>query len=1318
MVPINDFEVYPWDSRQTVIERLAATLKTLPKYLYLPAGQDWNGFYGLLKEGRHVEVGDLLKDMRDADGVLSIVPILKKVATPEEFLISTKLNMQDVVNPFIAYSTQLEDATPVERSSFLLVLRNQIGSSYARVAPESIWSDRKAIKRRITEEIAANEKTVKESQVLVRTKGLPHTDFIRQEVALHLEFDFRGLTLLEVFDSINLTPRVPFASVDNLYKILRDFTPDPDWGAVEGTIYLQFRATPPSEAPVFLEAALIVEGETGHEKGILETGPIDYKLGLTAKSFLLNLQEIFHPRLLLEPEVSSIIREKGEFYYKLRKEPIDSYVLGDLALNDPLFNQYLAIDEHEAATKKKRSSTYIHFFGGGGDEQTITANITVYRVRAKDPVIRNHGYKTGEYYLKVLVKNVSSRSDLEDFMIIFGKLLARYYVKAPGIIKIYKELLPDSEVFPPKYKPRKALVKGKKTKATLKEQAPEVFVSGYPTKCGDQPRIISSQEAKEAEEAGKVVMRYPKTSTEGFPQRWYVCDQEDGHPYPGLRFNNLSNSNIVPYLPCCFKTPQDLGRQGEPGKQTKPYAHYFYDVPIVSGTGSSRQNILTRDLFTDPPKVAALPNELEEMLNLVTYRKGWSFVREGVFDSKASFLECVLEALQSYSGADPATKSISDEIGETLQYTSDETQEAHEAFIKASEDGAGRSVQVKAEAELWEAKKVERIALLNNIRKELANPSNIAGCSQEMYDYTEDEIRETIRDPDIYFDPRLLTNLIEKYFHCKIVLFSRVIPGPQEHNYQSSTNTILTLPRHVQAYYKTRENVPVILIYERLGRGSEQKEYPRCELITYWLNNREATTLHDADSVMSRAMQILYERVRESYNLNCLIPQTILPLGELKELGFKFTHQEIDSYGKCRALMFDYKGETGSLLVSPIQPLLLPRFQGVVTPRLSLGAVREILTMLKVDPDRETIVGGDVNAYSGRIGNVRFSLPFKPRAKAAKGLPAEKDLIGRDQAGSKLRTYTEDKRLARYMVEYARWLYSHFLSKTDKMDSVESLKTFIGKQIRVDDKYEYGHVTKTFSMTSGMSKDGVLYVKSDETQKRLIYTLQLYALHHPEELKQYKSRTSISNYYLNVGDFTRYRSQVLLQGDDAVSKWINERGQDYFLHNEVLTNDRIDELAESIEKLSAKLDTLQESGQREAEQERIIVKRDEQEIEYDQLYSAMLRTPHFFKNRLVGDDGMYLYQASVGLPQSLRICDTWSKGSANDARAINNSNEDSIPEKDFTIYSYRSATKITPYVCDDGCRGGESDGVTILGYRNNENEPTYVSLLPLGPCRL
>ena len=71
---------------------------------------------------------------------------------------------------------------------------------------------------------------------------------------------------------------------------------------------------------------------------------------------------------------------------------------------------------------------------------------------------------------------------------------------------------------------------------------------------------------------------------------------------------------------------------------------------VVSGITTKQQNLLARDIFTNPPQVATLPKELEEMLNLVTYKHGWSFVRSGVFDSKSSFLECVLEALQTYSG--------------------------------------------------------------------------------------------------------------------------------------------------------------------------------------------------------------------------------------------------------------------------------------------------------------------------------------------------------------------------------------------------------------------------------------------------------------------------------------------------------------------------------------------------------------------------------------------------------------------------------------------------------------------------------------------
>ena len=1284
MVRINnkfDFDVYQFDTFQTVAERLAAVMNTLPKYLYLEVPVKTISEF---REKENETIGDLLTDMK----VRKLPQILSSL-DKNQFLVKKELDiMDDVVAPYVAYNTTLQNAEKEMRG--ILLLQIQKNFSDGTVVPSQLfWRNKDKTQHNIIRAIETNKHKVKGVQVLGSEKGIPHTEFTPHEATLRLEFDPKGLTLLEIFDKIKLTPKVPFASANNFYKILRDFTPTPTLGDTDDHIYFQFRSSPLSKDPKFFDTVLVIDRENGQEKCVVQTGSIDYKQGFKIEDFLFNFKEVFGARLALKITKSSLSREKGRFYYRLGEKPIDSYVLGDLVMNDPLFNKFLSIDDHEAATKGKRGSTYIHFFGDGDDEQTVKANITIYKVRDKDEVLRRYGYKKGEYYLNVLVSNAKSRSALEDFMTIFGKLISLYHKKAPQIVKIYQSLLSPT-IFPPVYKPRKPLPKGKKTKVTLKEQAPEVFVSGYPTKCANQPRIISRVESKDHDN----VMEYPKTPDEGFPQRWYVCDEHPSHPYPGLRVNDLSNKNIVPYLPCCFKTRQDI--KEDKSKQTKPYAHYFYDIPVVSGTAINQQNLLTRDLFADPTRSGSLlPEKLNEMLNLVTYRPDWTFVRTGVFDSKSSFLECVLEALQEHSG----NKDIAKRFEEILQYNSKEVHTAYDNVVRLEKEGSKtkRNILADAKAKLWEAKKTERIQLLNEYRIKLSTKP--ASCSQEMYDYSEDEILKSIRDPDIYFDPRLFTNLIEKYFNCKIVLFSRVTPGTREHEYVGNDTADLKIPRHVQAYYKTKEKVPTILIYERLGRGTEQKEYPRCELITYWDGAKELKTLHEPGSSVSKQMEILYEKVRASYNLNCPVSQSILPLDKLRE-NVKLTHQEIDSYGKCRALIFQYKGQTGSLLVTPIQPLLLPRFDDQVTPRLSFEVATKILEFLPVRNKVET-----ASDYSGVIGNVRFSLPFKPEIPSGrKSLVTEKDLLTRDQTGSRLSAYVAGKRIARYMVEYVRWLYSKFLG--DKESSIESLQQFVEQKIKVDEDYKYGHIGKNFNMNGGMTKKGVLIVNSEETRKRLIYTLQLYELNQPEDLKQYKSRTSISDYFLNVGDFTRYRSQVILQGDDAVLKWINERGQDYYLHNEVVTSDKMEELRKSIEKLNRRkgLEELLE----------------EKNSEYEQLELKMLNSPRFFKNSLMGDNEIYLYQEATGLPQALKICNNWTQKSFNDGRNINKSETELLPTEDFTLYSYQNPTNIIPYVCEEGCQLGSNskvnDSASVIGYKDYDNNPTFISILPLGSC--
>ena len=147
-----------------------------------------------------------------------------------------------------------------------------------------------------------------------------------------------------------------------------------------------------------------------------------------------------------------------------------------------------------------------------------------------------------------------------------------------------------------------------------------------------------------------------------------------------------------------------------------------------------------------------------------------------------------------------------------------------------------------------------------------------------------------------------------------------------------------------------------------------------------------------------------------------------------------------------------------------------------------------------------------------------------------------------------------------------------------------------------------------------------------------------------------------------MSDFTRYRCQVILQSDDAVQKWIRERNQDYSLHSDVVTGGT---------------------------------------------------APYFFKNSQVGEE-MYLVQPASGLSEALDIDTIWGDSQTN--KIV--SEEAITPHvKDFMIYSYKSPTNIEPYVCNGGCRAGEDDGLKILGYRDEDNNPTYMSLLPLELCK-
>lgn len=423
MVRINDsfdFKVHTWETTPDIIGRLAAEMNTLPEYLFTE--ENTNGtLKELLLSKDSLRIGDILQDITN-DPIEKFPTWLQDRIVDKTYnRVSDKpLNINDwVIEPYIAFNKSLAgfEKKPDKLTYMLQFIKTNVKGRLLQTS--RIWNNRGYIKKRVYDAIDKNKVSVAEISSLSTVKSMPHTMFQRESVSLHLEWDFANLTILEVFDIIVLTPDIPFACVNNLYKILRDSNPDPNWESDNDVIYLKMVVDDTVEPVTYVGVVMELVGDPGNEIGNMYTDPLPVDKGLTEIKFLQNLQSIF-PSISLKKKSSNILKEKGRFYYSLGSEPLDRYIMSDLVMNDPLFNRYLAFDESLKASKEKRWSFYLHFFGEN-DKSIVKANITVYRVREKDEVHKKYNYPLGTFYLSVLISDVSSQENILTFTTIFGR---------------------------------------------------------------------------------------------------------------------------------------------------------------------------------------------------------------------------------------------------------------------------------------------------------------------------------------------------------------------------------------------------------------------------------------------------------------------------------------------------------------------------------------------------------------------------------------------------------------------------------------------------------------------------------------------------------------------------------------------------------------------------------------------------------------------------------------------------------------------------------------------------------------------------------
>lgn len=530
----------------------------------------------------------------------------------------------------------------------------------------------------------------------------------------------------------------------------------------------------------------------------------------------------------------------------------------------------------------------------------------------------------------------------------------------------------------------------------------------------------------------------------------------------------------------------------------------------------------------------------------------------------------------------------------------------------------------------------QRDATILQIRKELASKNISSMARQSCYDITPNQLQQNLNNPEIYMDPKFYSQLLEGYFDCNIFLFNR---------------EKMFLPRFTQSFYKQHRTTACIFIYEHWGSESDNAKYPQCELIIRWNVKKKDDTqfFFPYENKISRNMNKVFRLLNESYALNKKIAETIFPIPN----DIQVSSQKIDSYGKTRCLNILYKNKYISVLTDPLPPFPLEEKDEEIQ-KVDKQSALDLLKKLGIDPISQVLENSVLVQLNSKLGNVNISIPVLedtpvPGIESIYGLTYPREEV------SSLQTFNQNKKMARYMTEYLFWMFSTYIQAenieqiTDKI-----LAKFAKKSFLIDPTHQYEIVPKIFGKNNGIMKDGKIIVHSEEAIKRFMYILKLYSIRDIKTLRSYYTRNAITHYYVDITDFDYHPTQVILQGEDSIDKWIQETKFSLHLHRGIVVGQHL---------------------------------------------------PYFFKNDLVDEDKIFLAQNANSLDMALAIAANWHKSGFNSGIDTDNT----AKKYAFTLYSYVNPDNIASQQVSGKPTQTE---VRILGYKLS-GSPFYTTLLEL-----
>jgi hypothetical protein len=615
-------------------------------------------------------------------------------------------------------------------------------------------------------------------------------------------------------------------------------------------------------------------------------------------------------------------------------------------------------------------------------------------------------------------------------------------------------------------------------KYNLQKQVPDLFISGYPYKCQYAPIIVSDEEAKEYPE--ERVMSYP-IKGEGKSYNYVCNDEKNGYIYVGLRENTLKNRTKYKYIPCCFKSDQT--------KRRGPYQEYFKGEIVEKGP---QQNIIITNKLVKNEEYGMLPKNIDKFLS--TFDESITYLRKGVNDTNLSFLDCVLESIldiADYSGLPSKSK----------------------------------------------------IDILNKEYNKLLNYKYISVSSQENPNKTEDEIKVLFSlQKDTYLDPTNWIKLLESFYKCKIILFTRN---------KGERDGIITLPNHELIYLQEKiKDQKLVLIYEHYGTDLTFT-YPRCELIIKW--NSELTIEEGSSNYFrgENAKNIFgfYSSIIQQYYYEIFKKELHnLSLFDLLELtSLKPTHQIIDNYGKARGVIV----EDLLLLSDPFPPIKALRYNTNNTYDIyknnDIKKVLDFANRNNIKILSQIISDGNISEINMSISNIIFTAKVNNSDEYKDIENVDIDIIEKyPQKNTDLMRNSFLKRLAFILSEYFNYFYSYYLFSENKLPDLESIKSFIKEKVKIVESYKSYKIPSDPSISidiisnNNFINNNKFLVENKEVLKRLIYSLRTQLFNSKNNIVNYYKSKEVYDFYKETSHFSENPDNIIVKNIEDLEKVDNK----------------------------------------------------------------------------------------------------------------------------------------------------------------------------------